>query len=276
MLTDVTFNTEKNKSNCSGKFFQKTLLTRNNKKYLSFRDPGRKKFQITKTANSSVNDILKAQSSFLSTPKNSKTFKLNNDKSKDFVLLTSLYKLPEIENKSIFKKEDLIDVKINSVSENDIINNNSNLLSYNSSEEKKLLNRKIISKSSSKKTNRIFYEIMKDKFYDDVEIQMKKKFKNKIFTHDKSIPDKIIKMSQVGEFWKGVFDYCCPLFALKKYKTFREIQEKRNKSYKKQNYCGRDDYFNIDLKKDFMIIRKKPKIYKYEKIVEVKKINKIS
>ena len=283
MLTVITPNIEKNKFDSSGISLQKTFSNKNNKAFWSFRNTGKKQLQKISTANVSINDIFKTQSCFLTTPRNNRTLKLNNDKKKDFVLLTSLYKLPHVENKKSYSKKNLKNIDLNEtkksfvVESNVIDNNSSNLLSFNSSDEKKLFNKKIISKSANKKNINNYYldEILKDKFYDDVENQVNKKLKNKIFTHDKSIPEKIIKMNQVGEFWKGIFDYCCPLFALKKYRSFRNLQEKKDNLDRHQCYSKNDDFFNINIYKDLKVLRKKPKIYKYENIIEVKRKNKM-
>lgn len=283
MFNDILSYTERNKFDRSGILSLKTLLSnKNNRTFLSFRNTGKKHIQKKNTANTSINDIHKTESYFSTTPRNNKICKLKYDKDKDFVLLTSLYKLPTVENKKSSSKNDLIntdliDTKKNSVIEKNLINNNSsNFLSSNSNDEKKTLNKKFIPRSVKKIKNNNYYleEIMKDKFYEDVEKQMNKKLKDKVFTHDKTISEKLIKMNQVGTFWKGIFDYCYPLFALKKYKNYSKTHDKRNKSYKNQ-YYNNNDYFN-DIENDLMDIRRKPKIYKFEKIIEVRKKNKIS
>ena len=53
---------------------------------------------------------------------------------------------------------------------------------------------------------------------EDVDKKMNIKLKSKIFLHDTSVKDRIIKMNKIGLFWGGVFEYCNPLLSAKKFK----------------------------------------------------------
>ena len=123
------------------------------------------------------------------------------------VLLNSLFNLPNINNSPKNKK-----IKNKSHFKN-IFENNSK------SQENSFLNKKEIKNNNIEENEGIKLEdYMKDKFYEDIDKKMNIKLKSKIFLHDTSVKDRIIKMNKIGLFWGGVFEYCNPLLSAKKFK----------------------------------------------------------
>jgi len=108
---------------------------------------------------------------------------------------------------------------------------------------KKLNPSNIYKRDSNCKINEL-QNFMKDRFYADTEIKMKKKLKNTTFSIDNSLKNKIIEINKIGDFWKGVFDYCSPVINLKKYKCSRDMfngyknmkkKSKTDNEFQKQN-----------------------------------------
>ena len=87
---------------------------------------------------------------------------------------------------------------------------------------KKLNPSKIYKKDKNSKINEL-QNFMKDRFYADTELKMKKKLRNITFSIDNSLKKKIIEINKIGDFWKGVFDYCSPVINIKKYKCSRDM-----------------------------------------------------
>lgn len=131
-----------------------------------------------------------------------------------------------------------------------------NIINYNKICIKKELKPvKIISKlnlnDSKKSENSELKKLkhhMKDRFYMDTEAKMNKKLKDKVFSHDHSLKDKIIEMNQIGEFWGGVIDYCNPVFTIKK---FGYLKKKYNQNKKKRENSseGRKKFEIVSAKK---------------------------
>jgi len=121
---------------------------------------------------------------------------------------------------------------------------------------KKLNPASIYQKDNNCKINEL-KNFMKDRFYADTEIKMKKKLKNTTFSIDNSLKNKIIEINKIGDFWKGVFDYCNPVINLKKYKCSRDmfnkhkIMKKKSKTdneFQKQNLSENKKNIKYELK----------------------------
>ena len=146
---------------------------------------------------------------------NHKTFYYNSSSKKNKakknkvknILLTSLFNLPNINNSPINKRS-----KKNQNFKNYFENNSK-------SQENSFLNKNETKLSNLEENEGIKLEdYMKDKFYEDIDKKMNIKLKSKIFLHDTSVKDRIIKMNKIGLFWGGVFEYCNPLLSAKKFK----------------------------------------------------------
>lgn len=146
----------------------------------------------------------------------------------------------QIENRSEVENKMNKDIKSNV---------NINIINYNKICIKKELKPiKIINKLNlldNKKKNengelKKLKHFMKDRFYIDTENKMNKKLKDKVFSHDHSLRDKIIEMNQIGEFWGGIIDYCNPVFSIKRFgylkKKLNQIKNKRNNSEGTKNF----------------------------------------
>ena len=237
------------------------------------------------------------------------TNKLNNNKNNRIVLST-LFKMPDYKRKTInyFKrpKNNSLSLKTmtNNIKFNDI-QNISNIKYPKLKEEKK--NNTILSSSNhldsqiTDKTNTInnithitnnnnskskekydhfsnlaFY--LKDRFYSDIEEKFKKQFKEKKFSHDNSVKDKIIGLNQVSEFWGRVFDYTNPFLCTKRFQSVTKLIEDRKKIRKmKMNnnnnnvygFLSNGQYFNLPEKKNKN--RKMPKIYTVSNLIQKRK-----
>ena len=136
----------------------------------------------------------------------SKKKKTKKNKVKN-ILLTSLFNLPNINNSPKNKK-------------NKKMPNFKNIFENNlKMQENSFLNKNETKYSNIEENEGIKLEdYMKDKFYEDIDKKMNIKLKSKIFLHDTSVKDRIIKMNKIGLFWGGVFEYCNPLLSAKKFK----------------------------------------------------------
>ena len=186
--------------------------------------------------------------------KNNNNDNNNNKKisNKNFILLTSLYKLPVINNKTILNSRSQPHSPINSKTRNNnissIVSSNSSQInanknfneSINSSNESfnKFLNvcfnSNDISKSSNESNNkyrkRRFSSLsssLKEKLYSDIERRLNHKLDVRSFPSDHSIKDKIIHMKKVSIFWDCVFRYCCPIINGQKYNFLRLEEQKK-------------------------------------------------
>jgi len=179
----------------------------------------------------------------------------NNNKisNKNFILLTSLYKLPVINNKTILNSRSQPHSPIHSKTRN---NNISSIVSSNTSqinnanknfnESNNSLNESFnkflnvcfnsndVSKSSNESNNRYrkrrfssLSSSLKEKYYSDIEKRLNHKLDVRSFPSDHSIKDKIIHMKKVSIFWDCVFRYCCPIINGQKYNFLRLEEQKK-------------------------------------------------
>jgi hypothetical protein len=164
-------------------------------------------------------------------------------------------------------------------------NININLIGYNKISVKKNLKPiKIIKKLNHSKIYRKdkineLQNFMKDRFYADTELKMKKKLKNTIFSIDNSLKNKIIEINKIGDFWKGVFDYCNPVINLKKYKCSKDmfngykIMKKKSKTdneLQKQNLSENKMNTKSELKSPRLFTINSFADYRYQKKLETK------
>ena len=208
-----------------------------------------------KNKNKSINLLFKNNNN----DNNNNNYDNNNIiNNKKFILLTSLYKLPIINNKTILNSRSQPHSPILSKTRNNnissIVSSNTSQInanknfneSINSSNESfnKFLNVYInsndISKSSIESNNkyrkRRFSSLsssLKEKLYSDIERRLNQKLDVRSFPSDHSIKDKIIHMKKVSIFWDCVFRYCCPIINGQKYNFLRlEEQKKLNNNIK--------------------------------------------
>ena len=124
---------------------------------------------------------------------------------------------------------------------------------------------------------------MKDKFYTDIEEKLKRKYKDKKFTHDYSIKDKLIELHQIKSFWGSIFNYVTPIIMTKRFQSLTKLIEdrKRLREIKYKNRGNINDYkfkkyYNSSKKKnynlnmptiytDFNMVKQKKKEIKKEK-----------
>ena len=229
-----------------------------------------------KTRNKTMRNIFGSESNsrifenILSNNKQTKVGNKNNKYNKNnFLLLTSLYKLPQIK-KNIKKSNKLY---LNSHLENSAKNihpthlndstiNNNNIFNeslissnnksnfnyqnfiYNNSKSLRAKN-KIMQK---KKLLSTLNSLLKNKYYEDTEKTLKDKITTKSFPSDYSLRDKVIHMKKVGVFWNSVLKYCVPIIYVDRYKAQRDFYEREKIKYFKpvKNKSG---YFNENLEK---------------------------
>ena len=126
------------------------------------------------------------------------------------ILLTSLFNLPNINSNNNSPKH-----------KNKINRHFKNIFKSNPKfQENSFSNKNDIKNSNNTRENEgiKLEDYMKDKFYEDIDKKMNIKLQSKIFLHDTSVKDRIIKMNKIGLFWGGVFEYCNPLLSAKKFK----------------------------------------------------------
>ena len=165
-------------------------------------------------------------------------------------------------------------------------NININLIGYNKISVKKNLKPiKIIKKlnpSNIYRKDKIneLQNFMKDRFYADTELKMKKKLKNTTFSIDNSLKNKIIEINKIGDFWKGVFDYCNPVINLKKYKCSKDmfngykIMKKKSKTdneLQKQNLSENKMNTKSELKSPRLFTINSFADYRHQKKLETKR-----
>jgi hypothetical protein len=154
------------------------------------------------------------------------------------------------------------------------INNTLNNITFNKNKDK--LN------SKKKNYSNLDY-FMKDKFYIDIEEKLNRQYKDKKFTHDHSIKDKLIELHQIKEFWGCIFNYVTPIIMTKRFQSITKLIEDRkklrdiNKKYGGNiNNDKTKKFYNLSQKKnnnltvpkictDFNIVKQKKKEIKKEK-----------
>jgi len=137
-------------------------------------------------------------------------------------------------------------------------------------------NKNKIKLNSKKKNYSNLDYFMKDKFYTDIEEKLNRQYKDKKFTHDYSIKDKLIELHQINTFWGGIFNYVTPIIMTKRFQSITKLIEDRKKlkEMKKKFEGNINDYkfkkyYNLSEKKNNNL--KMPKIYKDLNIVKQKK-----
>ena len=118
--------------------------------------------------------------------------------------------------------------------------------------------------------------LMKDKFYTDIEEKLKRKYKDKKFTHDYSIKDKLIELHQIKSFWGSIFNYVTPIIMTKRFQSLTKLIEdrKRLREINKKNRGNINDYkfkkyYNSSKKKNYNL--NMPTIYTDFNMVKQKK-----
>ena len=118
--------------------------------------------------------------------------------------------------------------------------------------------------------------LMKDKFYTDIEEKLKRKYKDKKFTHDYSIKDKLIELHQIKSFWGSIFNYVTPIIMTKRFQSLTKLIEDR-KRLREMKYKNRGNINDYKFKKYYNSSKKKnynlnmPTIYTDFNMVKQKK-----
>ena len=230
-----------------------------------------------KTRNLTMKNLFKCNSEndIMIKTKNDKKINITNNN--NFLLLTSLYKLPSIkkQNKITFKPQSplrtIIHTKcvfpkstssINTKKTfNDSITsscgesfNNYFNFRYNSEINKSSseLNQSSQSNNKSKVKKKIYSNLfasLKDKYYSDVEKKYNHKLDVRLFPSDHSMKDKIIYMKKVGIFWDSVLKYCVPIINGRKYKLQHMLAE-QNKIKDFNSNQNNSNYYDIFVKEN--------------------------
>jgi hypothetical protein len=209
-----------------------------------------------------------------------KTNNIENNKNNNFLLLTSLYKLPIIKSKiKLCKKPNPIIFPGTTINNNNFIsppnsssmtskkhfndsisssynesfNNYFNLRYSNETNKNNSIELNQSNQSNGSKTKKkIFSNLMaslKDKYYADVEKRYNHKLDERLFPSDHSIKDKIIYMKKVGIFWNSVFKYCVPIINGRKYKLqHQHLEENKLKNLKLNTSQSHSNYYDIFVK----------------------------
>ncbi len=145
----------------------------------------------------------------------------NNNNNNDNIYLTNIFKLPEI--------------KTRNYNQSFIFPNNKKLLKSNEknlsllNDDNNLIN-KSLSLNKSKQNKKIgnLENYMKEKFYFDVDKNVKNKFKKKNWFSESNTQEHLIHMKKVVTFWNGICDYTIPKFSVQKFKeTKKSLEEKK-------------------------------------------------
>ena len=145
----------------------------------------------------------------------------NDNNNNNNIYLTNIFKLPEI--------------KTRNYNQSFIFPNNKKLLkSYEKNlsllnDDNNLIN-KSLSLNKSKQNKKIgnLENYMKEKFYFDVDKNVKNKFKKKNWFSESNTQEHLIHMKKVVTFWNGICDYTIPKFSVQKFKeTKKSLEEKK-------------------------------------------------
>ena len=228
----------------------------------------------SKTRNTNMKNLFKCNSDNKIKENEEENNKITNND--NFLLLTSLYKLPSIMNQTklatkikLFKKPTPKSpifigtgfnnslISQNNSSRNSKSFNNISTSTYNESFNNFLNLRysREINKNGSefnlsnqsnikKKVFSNLYASLKDKYYIDIEKKYDHKLDVRLFPSDHSIKDKIIHMKKVSIFWNSVFKYCIPIINDKKYKIQHKFI-KLNKSKELVKNKNHSNYYDI-------------------------------
>ena len=218
---------------------------------------GKKVINLRKTRNKILSDFLKSKSdiNIFSKFHSNSTEKNNaNNKTNNYLLLTSLYNLPKMKiikrpHKKIYLNSHLGDTSKNEFfpSLNNSKINNRNIFndSITTSNEKSnftymnlLYTNETTTKGKStfKKRKRVLSplsSLLNHKYYSDTEKKLKEEITEKSFPSDHSMRDKVIHMKKVGVFWDSVFKYIYPIISVRKYKVQHDIIERKRIDYLK-------------------------------------------
>ena len=154
---------------------------------------------------------------------NNNNFNNNNENNNNNnIYLTNIFKLPEI--------------KTRNYNQSFIFPNNKKLLkSYEKNlsllnDDNNLIN-KSLSLNKSKQNKKIgnLENYMKEKFYFDVDKNVKNKFKKKNWFSESNTQEHLIHMKKVVTFWNGICDYTIPKFSVQKFKETKKTLEEKKK-----------------------------------------------
>ena len=146
----------------------------------------------------------------------------NNNDNNNNIYLTNIFKLPEI--------------KTRNYNQSFIFPNNKKLLkSYEKNlsllnDDNNLINKSLsLNKSKQNKKFGNLENYMKEKFYFDVDKNVKNKFKKKNWFSESNTQEHLIHMKKVVTFWNGICDYTIPKFSVQKFKETKKTLEEKKK-----------------------------------------------
>ena len=194
-----------------------------------------------------------------------KNNKINNNEKKE-VLLTSIFTLPKINSSDSFneisyspKKKNIINHIKNSMfisyEKSNKTRNNNNLIinEYNS-----IQNEPNISSHKKKKNDQQSLSILnslKNKFYSDIEQQIKNH--KQILAKDEELNQKLICIKKISTFWNSLCNYMNPIFNIEKFQLKKKNLEKENNILHSKDKSNSQNIDNFSPKKNFKL----PKIY---------------
>ncbi len=258
-----------------------------------------------KTRNKTMKNLFKCNSENNLIEKINKNEDIITSKKNNFLLLTSLYKLPSINNKNILLKKPqspkhfCLGSLQNNNNNNYISSNNSSLKkSFNDSVNTSIYNESFnnfinckynneisknnisrdLSQSKSMGKKKVFSNLnasLKDKYYSDIEKRLNYKLDEKLFPSDHSMKDKIIHMKKVSIFWNSVFRYCIPIINGQKYKL-QHLKLKEKQLQKLDNNDNKySNYYNLFMKEKDNNELKSNKSQSQKKIINSKIFNDV-
>jgi allantoicase len=146
----------------------------------------------------------------------------NDNDNNNNIYLTNIFKLPEI--------------KTRNYNQSFIFPNNKKLLkSYEKNlsllnDDNNLINKSLsLNKSKQNKKFGNLENYMKEKFYFDVDKNVKNKFKKKNWFSESNTQEHLIHMKKVVTFWNGICDYTIPKFSVQKFKETKKLLEQKKK-----------------------------------------------
>ena len=158
-----------------------------------------------------------------------------------YIKLNSLYSLPPLKKKiNPYNSKKTLNISNNNYNFITEINQNEkkrfNSINNNKISLKKIKN-KIGNKSIQLKDKDDFeenidhkhdniYSFMKFKYYEDVNEKYEKKLRDDSFI-DRGVKDKIIRIGEVGIFWRNVFEYCGSFIFAEKFKNIKKQFRKK-------------------------------------------------
>ena len=202
----------------------------------------------------SIDKLLQKRRQHSQSPINKSPSNLQNPKTQNetgTLLLTSIFNLPHISphqkhsrsNSSINDLPNQSNLNTSKTCNSIIINplsHRSVLLNNLSSLDETLQPKKQKRQNQLDKVENIF----KERFYDDIENNIKYKFRRQLMFEDPLLKERVIHMKKVVGFWKCLCDYTGPKFALQKFGKFHHDLKLKQKKKLNSNMSSIYPYLN--------------------------------